>query len=404
MIFFVSYARSATKFERDREELQKFVADLSARVANKVPTAHEGVCFFDASSIEAGENWSSELAEGLGRCKVGVALYTPAYFTREWCGKEFQVFMDRSRRATGASGIVPVLWMKATLPPVVEAFQYTDATFPVKYAEVGMQQLLRLRVYADEYELAMEALADRIVTAAKAQSLAPAESLDFDAVCSAWHQASAGNARSHTEGGISKTCFVYVSQQRWHWEPYHGTRKIGAMAQSISGDLNLQYEEIPCDAQLTEKLRQANKSNVPTVLFGDPDSLFDNAYAQPMQQYDAQYLLNCATLVPWSPNLKGALDTDRRWLHLSTHVLPQKIQSPPPHHEWQTIFSAEELDARTRTTIEEIRGRLMKQLMRGTPEGPAAAPRKAVDAAASTEAAAQGISTEKLSQLAGPTR
>lgn len=404
-IFFVSYARADTAYLPYRADLERFINDLSARVAVKMPTPPEGVSFFDVSSIEAGEVWTTALSQAAATSKVGVALYTPNYFTRDWCGREFQVFLTRAQRQSGSTGIVPVIWIACpTLPSVAAQFNYTDATFPQVYADVGMQQLLRLKAYADEYERAIEAVATLIVAAAKAGGLAQLPPVDFQTMASAWDVAAASDADSHKKGGITKTCFVFASTHGWHWKPYSGSpRTVGALAQQLSGELGLRYEELPYDATLPDKLQESNESNVPTVLFGDPHSLNDSQYARPMKRYDQQFLLNCAALVPWTPESRLAGDADPMWTNLKTRVCPQKTQSPPPHHEWRSIFSQEDLDLKARISIEQIRSRLMKQRM-GEPSDPGAPVSKAENEQVKAAAAARGIVTESLSQLEGPTR
>jgi hypothetical protein len=261
--------------------------------------------------------------------------------------------------------------------------------------------LVKLRtLYLLQYERSLDALAASIIMQVKTQSLQPLKDLDFDAVESAWEVAAAKDPQSHTEGNISKTCFVFVSAKGWDWVPYDGTpAEIGALAQKISGELSLKYEEIPCDAALPEKLREANENNVPTVLFGDPASLVAGFQAKPMQQYDLQYLLNCAAVVAWEPNVKDTIETDPRWLHLKT-LFKQKANNPPPYHEWRSIFSRDDLDQKTRTLIEQIRSRLMKQLVSAV----GSTPRKAEDAAISQSAAALGINVASLSHLESPTQ
>lgn len=276
-VFFASYARNDTDYEPYRKDMKRFIDDLSARVAVKMALPRSGICFFDESSIETGTVWKSELGDALRTTKVGVALYSPSYFTSKWCGKEFQVFLNRATANPGGSqpiGIVPVLWTKCTtLPPCVEQIQYQSAAFPPEYVEVGLQQLLSLKVYEDQYKLSVEAIADAIVVAA-GNGLAPAAALDLENIPSSWDRTSAADPESHKEGSISKTCFVFVSRGGWDWQPYPEKRKtIGAMAQQISGDLGLRYEEIACDATLANKLKETKISSVPTILFGDPASL-----------------------------------------------------------------------------------------------------------------------------------
>ena len=400
-VFFVSYAHADAAYQDHLDNLRKFVADLSAEVAVKMAMPHEGVLFMDPN-IQVGEVWSEELGDALKRCRVGVALYSPNYFTRPWCGKEFQVLLDRSRPSQGGTGIVPVRWDKFLNPPKCAArIQYDSEAFPSEYASMGMRQLVRLRpAYLAAHEFALSALADRIVDEAKAQRLEPLMALDFNVVKSAWEEEVANDPQSHTRGNISKTCFVFISHSGWDWIPYQGTPgQIGALSQKISGELGLKYEEIPCDDSLPQKLKEANESAVPTVLFGDPESLCTEPYARPMREYNSQYLLNCATLLAWEPGAKDAIETDPRWIRIKTEVFKQKVETPPLYHELRSIFSREDLDLKTRTLIEQIRSHLMKRLMSDPTK--TVAPRKAEDLAIAQNAAALEIITASLPHLEG---
>jgi hypothetical protein len=143
-VFFASYARADTDHEPYHRDMKRFIDDLSARVAAKMGVSRSGICFFDESSIETGAVWRSELADALKTSQDGVTLYSPSYFTSPWCGKEFQVFLNRATSDPAAPrnqvGIVPVLWMKCTtLPPSVREIQYKHDAFPREYTEVGVQ-------------------------------------------------------------------------------------------------------------------------------------------------------------------------------------------------------------------------------------------------------------------------
>jgi hypothetical protein len=403
-VFFVSYARQDARYPEDREILLGFVKKLEARVAAAMGLPPEGVSEMD-EHIQAGEIWSEALRDSLMRCRIGVALYSPSYFNRRWCGQEFQVFLNRSRPAPGGTGIVPIRWEQKFEPPDCAArIQYDDGTLPREYISMGMRQLAALKdAFLPQYTIAVQALANRIVEEAKANRLAPLADLDFDKTRSAWEAEVINDPQSHTQGNISKTCFVFIAGKGWDWVPYEGTPgQIGALAQKISGELGLKYEEIPCDAALPQKLQEANDNNVPTVLFGDPGCLAKDPYAGPMRQYDKQYLLNCASLIVWEPGAKDSIEADPRWLNLKANVFRQKVANPPPHHEWRSIFSREDLDQRTRTVIEQIRSRLMNQLI--SDPGAAVAPRRADDTAVAESAAARGIPTRSLSHLEGSTQ
>ena len=172
------------------------------------------------------------------------------------------------------------------------------------------------------------------------------------------------------------------------------------MAQQISGELGLQYEEIVCDAGLPRKLKETRTSSVPTVLFGDPASLLSGAYAQPMREYDDLYLLNCGALVPWTEEAKARGNDDSTWLYLKEKVCQQKIKVPPPNHEWRSIFSQDDLETKTRTIIENIRLRLLQQILSDDRPGIL----KAEDKALTDSAATQGIRIESAPQLEGPSK
>ncbi len=400
-VFFVSYARGDIKHPDYRKTFVSFVDDLKQRVSNKLPhVAADDVAFVDAD-IQMGEVWTERLSTAISQCKVGVALFSPRYFSRRWCGQEFQVLLQRRPPGSGVSGIIPVRWEKLVgdPPECAARFQSNEGQFPEEYAWRGMRQLVALRaVSALAYEDTMEVLADRIAAAAepqRLQRLPPA--FDLESVPSAWEATVAVNPESHKEGSISKTCFVFLSRAGWDWIPYRDrAEKIGALAQKITGDLGLRYEELPCDATLPQKLVDTSNRDVPTVLFGDPGSLELAPFAHSLEEYDGRFLPNCAALVLWEPEKKGAIDGDACWARLRNL---KKVKSPPPFHEWRSIFSHEELDKKTRTHIEQIRSQLLKQLVSDTESTVA----RAEDATLQQNAAAQGIDTQAPPHL-GPGR
>jgi hypothetical protein len=402
-VFFVSYARGDIEHPEFREFFIGFVDDLKQRVSNKLPSVAAGDVAFVDADIQMGEVWSERLSAAISQCKVGVALLSPRYFARRWCGQEFQVLLQRSPAGPGPSGIIPVRWEKllGEAPKCATQFQNNEGQFPQEYASRCMRQLVALRAVSPlAYQDTMELLADRVAAAAEPQRLqALPPSFDLESVRSAWETAAAADPESHKEGSISKTCFVFLSRKGWDWIPYQNhPEKIGALAQRIAGELGLRYEELPCDATLPQKLDDTSDKNVPTLLFGDPASLAIAPFARSLEEYDRRFLANCATLVLWEPEKKGAIDGDPHWARLRNL---KKVRNPPPFHEWRSIFSHEKLDKKTRTHIEQIRSQLLKQLV-SDPEITAAVAR-AEDATLQQNAAAQGINTQLPPQL-GPGR
>jgi hypothetical protein len=398
-VFFVSYARGDVEHPEFREIFVGFVKDLRQRVSNKLPDVEADDVEFSDPDIHTGEDWTDRLWTEISHCKVGVVLFSPRYFTRRWCGREFQVLLQRARRGSGPTGIIPVRWEKLNgEPPKCAArFQSNEGEFPSEYASRGMRALVRVRaVSLLAHEDTMEVLASRIAAAAEPQRLQPLPpDFDLENVPSAWEAAATADPESHKEGSISKTCFVFLSKTGSDWIPYQdAAEKIGAFAQKITGELGLSYEELPCDGMLARKLADTSKSNVPTVLFGDPASLDAAPFASSLEEYDGRFLPNCAALVPWEPDKRGAINDDARWARLRKL---NKVKSPPPFHEWRSIFSHEELDKKTRTHIEQIRSQLLKQVV-SDPESTVAVA-KAEDTTLQQNAATQGIDTQTPPQL-----
>jgi hypothetical protein len=374
-LYFVSFASADRRDPKLRARMDEFLSDLAARVAaHYPPPGYSNISFFSERTIDVGHLWTADLEIALATCKVGVCLYSNPYFSSTWCGKEFQVLRDRAPQPP-AAGIVPVLWMRTpSMPADVTAVQYTGGGLPNEYAEVGIERLRARGVYNDQYEDTVDAIARIVIATATETPLRQSARVNLQATPSAWQTMTARDDRSHTKGSIAKTCFVFAAKEGWAWVPYPDApepprRTIGSVAQEISGRAGVQYEEIPYDADLPQKLREANKSKVPTVLFADPENLLDAERAAPLQEYDTLYLLNCGLLVPWEPAAR-ANPPDKRWKNL-TRVVGQKLTVPPPFHEWRSVFSQEDLESSTRTIVEQLKLRLLDQILVAAP--PAAA-------------------------------
>ena len=112
--FFFSYARK----DIDRY-LEQFYEDLSTEIDKRGALDREKgeVSFRDLSSIEPGQDWENEIAQALQHSKVMVCVYSPWYFQREYCGKEFHIFIQRHPNVIFEDGcfrnlkvIVPLFW------------------------------------------------------------------------------------------------------------------------------------------------------------------------------------------------------------------------------------------------------------------------------------------------------
>jgi TIR domain len=390
-VAFVSYSRLNVRYPEDASLVRRLVRDLEADLTQHPQIlGNDDVCFFDTTNIETGTDWNEELSDAVARSRLAVALFSPSYFTSVWCGREFQVFLDRRRAVVGTPppvAIIPVIWMRHNqVPDAANVFQDTDdaipsSPFPADYRQVGLRQIMLLNSES-QYTQARIALGARILKVAQDPRLPELPQVDLRNYGSAWAAPPTSVARPVSDS-VTKTYFVFLSNSGWHWRPYPEQKSVGAMAQQITGDIGVQYEEIPCDAALRAKLHDTNHRRIPTVLITDPSSLTNETITSEMQDYDNRYYLNCGVIVPWdvpSPT------EDQRWRTLSANICPQKTAAPPPSHDWASVLTAETLRARTVSIVEEIRLRMLNAI-----GGSGANFAKAENEAAAKAAQASGI-------------
>jgi hypothetical protein len=401
-LFFFSYARANAKRAQDSELVTRFRETLEGEVDQALGgSIPEEICFFDSTDIEAGAQWPATLADALRTSRVAVCLYSPHYFNSRWCGKEMQVFFDRATAAPGPpapAAIIPVIWAPSLqgVPAPLQNIQTHDATFPASYPRDGLRQVMNLGNDPDFHRI-VSALATRIVTAIQANALPPLAYLNLDGQISAWDAAANADPNSHMKGGMTKTCFVFASSAGWDWKPYPGEPSIGALAQTVSGQLGLRYEEIPCDASLSNRLRDTHQHDVPTVLFADPSSATVPPIASALRSYDQVYFLNCGLIVPWERSIPPPV-ADPRWLQIQNAVCPQKTLAPPPYHDWLSTVTPEDLKTRSAAVIESIRGQLLKKALGSE----TAVVSKAEDPNVARDAEQKGLRLDVAPQLEPP--
>ena len=91
--FFISYAHTGPESD---EMAKRFYHVLRGHIQTLVHVpVGTALGFFDQDGIDPAVLWDEELAEALGTCQVMVALLSPPYLNREWCGKEWHAFTLR---------------------------------------------------------------------------------------------------------------------------------------------------------------------------------------------------------------------------------------------------------------------------------------------------------------------
>jgi hypothetical protein len=169
-LFFFSYAR----LEQDKY-LQRFFDDLCATVTRKV--VHMEPSFRDLDQIAPGDHWPTRLIDALQASQTLLCIYSPTYFKREYCGKEFTVFLQRQGVAMaeddvarGSQRIIPVLWMRQNdlerlkLPPaMLRAIHYTVKSHTKLYIDLGLGGIMRRNGRRSPYHAIVDELADGII-------------------------------------------------------------------------------------------------------------------------------------------------------------------------------------------------------------------------------------------------
>lgn len=134
-----------------------------------------------------GADWERNLKQALATCQVFVPVYTKRYFSREWCGKEWDAFARRQAeqhrtRPYTVNAIVPVLWLSPAhldLPPVAEAVPYAHPDLGPHYLETGLYGL-REAGYSLQYRRAVWGIAQTIVKVAQQARIEPCRIGLFD--------------------------------------------------------------------------------------------------------------------------------------------------------------------------------------------------------------------------------
>ncbi|MDQ0945326.1 TIR-like protein FxsC [Streptomyces sp. V1I1] len=190
--FFLSYARvPSTEEERRGEHPDQDLVDFHRELCRHVMqlTDHDGTQppgFLDRR-MGIGADWEKNLKQALATCQVFVPVYTKRYFSREWCGKEWDAFARRQAeqhraRPYTVNAIVPVLWLSPAhldLPPVAEAVQYTHPDLGPPYLKMGLYGL-REAGYSLQYRRAVWGIAQTIVKVAQQARLEPCDIGLFD--------------------------------------------------------------------------------------------------------------------------------------------------------------------------------------------------------------------------------
>jgi len=375
-LFFVSYASS----DRDGY-LAQFIRDLTDEVRRKLGDKRDDhIRFWDTDDVDMGDVWPTRLADALRTSKLFLCLLSPAYFNSGYCGKEFEVFRTRLAmvKLPGRQrAIFPLLWEipRSPLPAAVEPFQYSNEDFPPIYAKEGLRYLMKLSKHRDDYMIFVDRLATKLVVAGDANPPPVPESINsFSEIPSAF-QTSLVDTSNSSDGGPNKVSFVFVAgstaeletisgritgcshQGGWYWQPYFPIAGVsaGKLAQLAATQLDFRYSELSVDDDLIERIKKAEERNEIVIIIADPWTMCLSQYARLMRQYDSVALVNCSVLLPWNDQDPETLKQKGDLQKAIAQVFARKLILRPPAHEWESIRSVDELNAKLSEVLERLR-------------------------------------------------
>lgn len=334
--FFLAYPHTP-----EQRWVERLYRDLCHEVLERstLPTLAplQKVGFMDVSGIRVGGNWRHEVADALARCRTFVPLYSPRYFTREECGKEWDAFMQRildhtARHNGRPAAIVPALWLpveEAEMPLVARDVQCDHKLLGEVYAEEGFYTLIKNSLYTEHYLTAVQRLAKQIIRAASTSGLRSAPAEDYTTLRNVFARpAGSTPAVKRVTVTVAAPAVGRLPEGRnpahygpsaRDWNPYYPVTRQ-SLAET-AGEVARLYAYETTIATLDEgfdTLMARDASSGLGVLLVDAFAMDDPEIAAKLRSFDALDKSWVGTMVPWNrhdPDLERQGERLRRELH-----------------------------------------------------------------------------------------
>ncbi|MFB7954161.1 TIR-like protein FxsC [Streptomyces sp. NPDC056045] len=318
--FFLSYAHTPGYGGGTDPDMwvERLFRDLCDHVAAMTDLPAGAPAGFMDREVRSGEGWSERLGEVLATCRVFVPLFSPRYFASEMCGKEWYAFAQRAihhraRSSRPAEAIVPALWVPvppSQLPGPAERLQFDHRDFGDRYVSDGLYGLIKLRIFAEEYERAVYELAKRIVNVADTTRIGIGRPVDYRQAPSAFGPRNSASGprpiritvvaptrRDLPEGRLAD----YYGDSARDWNPYHPatTRPLAYVAEDLVRSLNYRATITSFDEE-TERGNSKQPPGSPEILLVDRWALQDEDRRRRLAAFDAEHRPWIAPAVPWS--------------------------------------------------------------------------------------------------------
>lgn len=336
-LFFLSYAREDNKSDG---LVKKFYEDLCKDIAGKIAASPNDVGFFDGAEIEPGAIWDQKLASALQQSSVFLAIYSPYYFQKKFCGKEWAVFSSRVEayakslpQGSEFPGLMfPVLWQSESyvlprIPAELSKVQYKYDAYGKAYAEQGLRTMLRNKKFRQQYDDFIPVLADDVIKAAQKHkppalaNLPPLEQVveTFPAQAAAPPPVAPPQIAGANPRYVK---FIFLAGRRQELQPFRASLdpygesggewrpwlpdprdEVDLLVQDvIQRERLISDGAIPLDGELEKRLEEAENGNKIVVIVVDLWTLRLANYRKLMRDVvDPKQLVNCVIVVPWNP-------------------------------------------------------------------------------------------------------
>ncbi|MFI0483128.1 TIR-like protein FxsC [Actinomadura sp. 9N215] len=294
--FFLSYARSRYRPEHADRWVAKFYNDLCYDIGQATGTSHPG--FMDRQ-IPVGSEWPDQLADALANCRVFVALFSPAYFASEYCGKEWSAFLKRYHAQSAGlnrpAAIIPALWTPmdiSEIPEPLHSMQNVPREFPSAYALEGLYGIMKLGRFREQYKETVLRLATVVKERAADCALPYSPVPSLSTLTSPFADVTPGSSRPAVRVTLAAHALdqlpperdaYYYGRTTREWTPFRSeghTLPIGSFAEQVLSELGHRSIVETADEPPQEPV------DAPEVLVVDPWAAKDRDIGKRLRQID----------------------------------------------------------------------------------------------------------------------
>ncbi|MFD8823271.1 FxsC protein [Streptomyces sp. NPDC059605] len=346
--FFLSYAH--TPGHGGEADPDKWVAwlfqdlcDHVAAMTDLSPGTPSG--FIDRQVSHSDENRAERIGEALATCRVFVPLFSPSYFADETCAEEWNAFTQRplshpEQASRTAKAIVPAFWMPVPsdqLPEETRQFLPDHQVFGDRYVSDGLYGLIKLRLFAEEYERAVYELAKRIVSVADATRIHTEHPVDHRIAPSVFGPSDnvangprpmhvtvvAPTLRNLPKGRAPE----YYGGSAQDWNPYHPAtaRPLAYATADLVRSLNYQVTVSSFDDEV-ERGNSKQPPSKPEILLIDRWALQDENRRRRLAALDTGGRPWATIVVPWNRQDRQSMAVEAELTELLEQTMPTLLR------------------------------------------------------------------------------